>query len=201
MSGVFKRAARVEVKRASVGNRRLAGLTTAALYLASGALLATGCSGAASKQEPQARLSSEVKDQSEHHEHDHEHHDHEHHDPEHKPKSFPEAVERLRTLRSELAERSLPKSEEWEIAVDIVDWLPELAAESELNEREWNRVESNASELRLLLQTREKDAVRWERFDLALEKLNESVADYRAAEARFMRPMKDAESMPVPEEE
>jgi ABC-type Zn2+ transport system substrate-binding protein/surface adhesin len=176
-------------------------LATAALYLISGFLFAAGCTGAASKQEPQARLSSEIKDQSEHHEHDHEHHDHEHHDPEHKPKSFPEAVERLRGLRSELAERSLPKSEEWEIAVDIVDWLPELAAESELNEREWNRVESNASELRLLLLTRERDAVRWERFDLALEKLNESVADYRAAEARFMRPLKDADAVPTPEGE
>jgi hypothetical protein len=98
-----------------------------------------------------------------------------------------------------LVERALPGSEEWEIAVDIVDWLPELAAESELNELEWNRVDGNASELRLVLQSREKNAVSWDRFDSALEKLSESVADYRAAEARFMRPLKDAEVVPTPE--
>lgn len=198
MSDFLATRARVEGNAASVGNRSLASLTTAALYLISGFLFAAGCTGAASKQEPQARPSLEVKHE---HEHEHEHHDHAHHDPEHKPKSFPEAVERLKGLRPDLAERALPGSEEWEIAVDIVDWLPELAAESELNEREWNRVESNASELRLLLQTRERDAVRWERFDLALEKLNESVADYRAAEARFMRPLKDAETVSTPEGE
>lgn len=200
MSDFFATRARVEGNAAGVGNRSLVRLTAAALYLVSGFLFAAGCTGAASKQEPQARLSSEIKHEGEH-EDEHEHHDHAHHDPEHKPKSFPDAVERLRGLRPDLVERALPGSEEWEIAVDIVDWLPELAAESELNEREWNRVESNTGELRLLLQSREQEAVRWDRFDLALEKLNESVADYRAAEARFKRPMMDAETDSVPEGE
>lgn len=194
MSEFLATRARVEGNAASVGNSSLASLTTAALYLISGFIFAAGCTGAASKQEPQARPSLE-------HEHEHEHHDHAHHDPEHKPKSFPEAVERLKGLRPDLAARALPGSEEWEIAVDIVDWLPELAAESELNEREWNRVDGNASELRLVLQSREKNAVSWDRFDSALEKLSESVADYVAAEARFMRPLKDAETVPTPEGE
>jgi len=194
VSDFFERAARDAGNPSRLGYCRLASLTTAALYLVSGLLFAAGCSDTASRQEPRAQLSSEVKEQSEDHEHGH-------HDPEHKPKSFPEAVERLRGLRPGLAERALPGSEEWEIAVDIVDWLPELAAESELNVREWNRVESNASELRLLLQARERDAASWDRFDIALEKLSESVADYRAAEARFMRPMMDAETVTAPEGE
>jgi hypothetical protein len=67
--------------------------------------------------------------------------------PAHKPKNFPNAVHRLRELNrtieanlaagktgSQIDERTVP------IALDIANWLPEIAADSDMPEKAWNEV-------------------------------------------------------------
>jgi hypothetical protein len=74
--------------------------------------------------------------------------------PAHKPKDFPSAVHRLRDLngliaskvaqrkaRSLVAEKTLP------IALDIANWLPEIAADSNMPESPWNEVNDRSSAL------------------------------------------------------
>jgi hypothetical protein len=71
--------------------------------------------------------------------------------PAHKPKTFPDAVRRLRELndrflRDEGGTASDPKS--LAIALDIANWLPEIAADSDMPETQWNEV--NARSMRLV---------------------------------------------------
>lgn len=193
MSAFFESVRNGKVESVAGRSKLLCRWIAVGLFLFAALFVLQGCSGSPAKTGAQSQSDTETE-----HEDDHDHHDHDHHDPEHKPKSFPEAVERLKELRPDLSERIRPGSEDWEVVSDIVGWLPELAAESELNEREWNRVEGSASELRMLLELSTRDTTHWKQFDVALEKLNESVADYRAAEARFMRPMTDAETVRTP---
>ena len=75
-----------------------------------------------------------------------------HVNPAHKPKSFPEAVQRLRELNDGLV-RDLdgpPAATSFEpktlqIALDIANWLPEIAADSDMPVVPWNRVNSQAA--------------------------------------------------------
>src|SRR5262249_44477586 len=68
--------------------------------------------------------------------------------PAHKPKSFPDAVHRLRELNGRIglkvSERkldSLLEDRTLPIALDIATWLPEIAADSDLPEGLWNKVD------------------------------------------------------------
>ncbi|MEA2632946.1 MAG: hypothetical protein QOE66_3165 [Chloroflexota bacterium] len=67
--------------------------------------------------------------------------------PAHKPKTFPDAVRRLRELNGRIGqavaegkagalldERTLP------VALDIASWLPEIAADSDMPEEPWDEV-------------------------------------------------------------
>lgn len=67
----------------------------------------------------------------------------EHHVPAHKPVSFTQAVERLPRLHAEIvsgSERTETAIEPLAELSDVVRWLPELAADSDLKEPEWIRV-------------------------------------------------------------
>jgi hypothetical protein len=74
--------------------------------------------------------------------------------PAHKPKAFPEAVRRLRELNDQLSRNrvppqpgSLPGDKTLHIALDIANWLPEIAADSDLPETPWNEVNSRSEAL------------------------------------------------------
>jgi hypothetical protein len=74
--------------------------------------------------------------------------------PAHKPKDFPSAVRRLRELNgliaSKVAEgkaKSLVAEKTLPIALDIANWLPEIAADSDMPESPWNEVNDRSSAL------------------------------------------------------
>jgi hypothetical protein len=82
-------------------------------------------------------------------------HDHDHIGhviPAHKPKAFPEAVHRLRELNDRIARgksegqpAAAPDDRTLNIALDIANWLPEIAAESDIPEKEWNEVNARSA--------------------------------------------------------
>ena len=74
--------------------------------------------------------------------------------PAHKPTAFPDAVRRLRELNdqflrqgtSDLSETSTdPKT--LQITLDIANWLPEIAADSDMPETPWNEVNTRSARL------------------------------------------------------
>lgn len=74
--------------------------------------------------------------------------------PVHKPKDFPSAVRRLRELNdqivSKLADgkaRSLVAEKTLPIALDIANWLPEIAAGCDMPEPPWNEVNARSATL------------------------------------------------------
>jgi hypothetical protein len=73
--------------------------------------------------------------------------------PAHKPKSFPEAVLRLRELNDRLARvvvggpPAAPGDRTLDIALDIATWLPEIAADSEMPEPPWDEVNARSATL------------------------------------------------------
>jgi hypothetical protein len=74
--------------------------------------------------------------------------------PAHKPKDFPSAVRRLRELNdqivSKLADgkaRSLVAEKTLPIALDIANWLPEIAAGCDMPEPPWNEVNARSATL------------------------------------------------------
>jgi hypothetical protein len=74
--------------------------------------------------------------------------------PAHKPKSFPEAVRRLRSLNEAIAlavqggrARSLADDGTLSIALDIAAWLPEIAADSDMPEGPWDEVNAQSEAL------------------------------------------------------
>lgn len=69
--------------------------------------------------------------------------------PAHKPKAFPDAVRRLRELHGQIALTASERTGNGEmpIALDIATWLPEIAADSDMPERPWNRVNDQAGVL------------------------------------------------------
>ncbi len=75
--------------------------------------------------------------------------DHEHeHRPEHHPESFPAAVDALRVRLPALAGAGEDARTE---AAEIVGWLPELAADSDLPEARWEPLAAGAKRLDALL--------------------------------------------------
>jgi hypothetical protein len=69
--------------------------------------------------------------------------------PAHKPKTFPDAVRRLRELHPQIARSVSERSGDgaMAIALDVAAWLPEIAADSEMPEQPWNRVNDQAGVL------------------------------------------------------
>jgi hypothetical protein len=74
--------------------------------------------------------------------------------PAHKPKTFPDAVDRLRELNDEIARGAVkgqpaaaPHAETLGFALDIANWLPEIAAESDMPEKPWNEVNARSAAL------------------------------------------------------
>ncbi len=71
--------------------------------------------------------------------------------PAHKPRSFPEAVRRMRSLNEQIgrkvaerAAKSLVDDQVLTIALDVANWLPEIAADSDMPESLWNRVNADS---------------------------------------------------------
>jgi hypothetical protein len=79
--------------------------------------------------------------------------DHEHSGhviPAHKPGTFPDAVRRLRELNDQLARGAAkrpPDDQTLNVALDIANWIPEIAAESEMPEAPWDEVNARSAAL------------------------------------------------------
>jgi hypothetical protein len=92
------------------------------------------------------------KDPSASAEHDQEHEHAGHFIPAHKPKSFPQAIRRLRELNQLLSRkltegksRDLIHDDTLAVAIDIATWLPEIAADSDMPEQSWNRANDRSA--------------------------------------------------------
>lgn len=73
----------------------------------------------------------------------------EHHIPAHKPASFAEAVSELRSRGLAMQGDQATDEENHEL-LDIINWLPELAADSDLNRSQWEQVRDSVAELRTI---------------------------------------------------
>jgi hypothetical protein len=74
----------------------------------------------------------------------------EHVTPAHKPLDYAAAVERLEDLRRAIlaGQTRSPNELDWFVELqDVARWLPELAADSDLEEASWNRVDEVAQRL------------------------------------------------------
>ena len=74
--------------------------------------------------------------------------------PAHKPKTFPDAVRRLRELNDRFLRDGVGKAigspsspTSLQIALDIANWLPEIAADSDMPEAPWNEVNARSARL------------------------------------------------------
>lgn len=79
-------------------------------------------------------------------------HEHEHGIPDHKPVSFADAVRRLVPQWKHLAAERLAGHQkhadaELSIMLDVIRWLPELAADTDLRKADWDRVQQLSKEL------------------------------------------------------
>lgn len=87
------------------------------------------------------------------HEHEHEHGHAEHVDPPHWPSDFPDAVARLTAGHAETREALLAGRVDetldglLHVQRDLAKWLPEVAADSDMPEGPWNRVNALAARL------------------------------------------------------
>ena len=86
------------------------------------------------------------------------HHHLEHFVPHHKPANFAEAVDEIEHRAEHLSEHAGhghdDEAEEFQELVDIINWIPELAADSDLNEADWNKANSAAVALAKILPDR-----------------------------------------------
>lgn len=121
------------------------------------------------------------------HAHDHGHEHAHHHDPDHKPADFPAAVQRLREFQAEFAAAGEPGAERLQQVLDIVAWLPELAAQSELQERDWSAVDRSAVALGDWLRQANFTPAAWQEYGQELEQLETALSAYHAAESEFRR--------------
>ena len=78
----------------------------------------------------------------------------EHHTPEHMPADYPAAVEQLLALHVEIANGGSRAGDAIDVfaeTYDVVRWLPMLAADSDLDEEPWNRVDRASRRLEEIL--------------------------------------------------
>ena len=82
----------------------------------------------------------------------------EHFVPHHKPANFAQAVEDIEHRAEHLSEHAGhghdDEAEEFQELLDVVNWIPELAADSDLNEVDWNTARSAGETLRQSLESR-----------------------------------------------
>lgn len=82
----------------------------------------------------------------------------EHFVPHHKPANFAAGVEDIEHRAQHLSEHAghghADEADEFQELVDIVNWIPELAADSDLNESDWNKANSAATTLAASLAAR-----------------------------------------------
>lgn len=75
----------------------------------------------------------------------------EHFVPHHKPANFAAAVEDIEHRAQHLSDHAghghADEGDEFQELVDIVNWIPELAADSDLNEADWNKASFAATAL------------------------------------------------------
>ena len=78
----------------------------------------------------------------------------EHHTPAHKPADYSAAVAQLGKLHEEIVGGRARPADELDVFTelgDVVRWLPELAADSDLPEEPWNRIARTSDELLVLV--------------------------------------------------
>lgn len=102
----------------------------------------------------------------------------EHHIPDHKPKTYTETVReldsRMRTLLNQ-SSASVNQDEKQQLE-EIIDWIPELAADSELKHKDWNEVKQLSTEIKLVFQQTDfsqVDATLVGRYFLLVDKLKQ----------------------------
>lgn len=107
-------------------------------------VLLTGCvmpwfNGCGPQQEATSGLPTSAEHDEDHDNHD----DHDHHIPEHRPQDYSDAVRqltrRIERVRSE-ARHPAHAMDELKKLRDVITWLPELAADTDLKKPEWDRV-------------------------------------------------------------
>ncbi len=76
----------------------------------------------------------------------------EHHVPEHKPHDFSAAVDSIQTRVQQLETSNDPTDEQLSELRDILNWLPEIAADSDMRRPHWEQVDTIAGELAELFQ-------------------------------------------------
>ena len=78
--------------------------------------------------------------------------------PKHKPATFGDAIEEIERRHANLVQSSLdskPNLNEQELSelLDIIGWLPELAADSPMKKPEWDRANATSKELQSLYES------------------------------------------------
>lgn len=96
-------------------------------------LVCCGCAGPAS--------SDRDGPQADEHDHDHDHHHHDVDRPPHLPAAVAELRRTVRLAKSETASGHAGHArEEWERLTELAQWLPWIAADSDLPKAEWDQV-------------------------------------------------------------
>lgn len=81
----------------------------------------------------------------------------EHHIPEHKPGSYEEGVEQLQVRFEKLQQSDNAGETALSELEDIIEWIPELAADSELRRKQWEAIQGHTQELTRLFDTMTTD--------------------------------------------
>lgn len=123
------------------------------------------------------------------------HEEAEHHAPAHRPDAYPAAVERIEVLHAELLDPASPARPEGTVDAlqelfDLVRWLPELAADSDLNERSWTQVAESARATETTLQPLFAQAAgeRAAAYRRVSDELGGRLAEWRRIKAEFPVP-------------
>lgn len=109
-----------------------------------------------------------------HHEEDEDHHL-EHHIPAHKPESFADAAAEL-SRRGPVVLSGEATDDSRQQLLDIINWLPELAADSDLKRHQWEQVRDWSVELKQLA-TRSSESQSLSRWHEIVEKLRLLIPD------------------------
>lgn len=148
---------------------------TTSMALLVAVVAAAGCT----RSGPMASTEAESEEKSSHE-------GHEHHVPQHKPGDLPDAIRSLRGRCAELlkdrrADQPTVFARQFGETNDIVGWLPELAADSDLGRAEWENVNDVSKRLTEELalfnaaQTDESAKETYEKIESELESLDEVV--------------------------
>ncbi|WP_146512324.1 hypothetical protein [Thalassoglobus neptunius] len=92
--------------------------------------------------------------------------------PAHKPRNFAEAVSELQSRGVSIWDETASAEMKDEM-LDIINWLPELAADSDLRRKQWETVQSTSQELSRIAtsQDSEKSVESWNSYLEELESL------------------------------